>query len=144
MRRAISLLMMVVMVLAPCSVTHAASSTSHHAGTTPASSGVDQAAQFSIAPAGSHKQHTECGSVQHSPERSACSSNCDLLQRVTLQSTGDRAWADVKESLIVITGVLTDAVFTLGSEPESPPRFTPVALNQGSKFVLRKTARLRL
>ena len=145
MRRAISLLMMVVMVLAPCAAVHAASSASHHAGIMLAFSHVGHESQRSAEPSRSHEQHAECASGGHSPDHNACSSSCDLLQRVTLQKASERASADFKKSWIAIGAVaLNDASLALELKPAVTCRLRPIGLNQDSRTVLRETARLRL
>ena len=140
MRRVISWLMMVVMVLAPCAVAHAASSASHHAPVNLTTSHVEQVAFGDAALSGSHEQKTECLSDDRNPDHSTCSSNCDLLQRVTLQDTSDRVWADFK----TIASLQIDSVLALEPQPALWPRPRPPERIQGSKTILRKTARLRL
>lgn len=130
MNRALSILLMVVMVLAPCAVTHAAS--------------MKSAPHMMSASDESHGQHADCHSGQQEAGHSVCSGDCDTLQRTTAAGTPERTVSEFNTfyPLLVFVLNLTLVAQVTESAPDigsgnSGPLFD-------SKTVLRQTARFRL
>ena len=147
MRSAISLLMMVVMVLAPCAVAHAASVASHDAAPhqLEASLGSAEAHGHRHArPTEPHHKHTFCASDDPGSSHEACSANCDTLQRAANTSTSERSTSDIKPELAVFIGALSYVVISLNDDLGLNKLLRPVESPSDSKTVLRTTARLRL
>ncbi len=143
MKRAISLLLMVVMVLAPCAVAHAASLSGHHGSSTVATD-TAPSGHMHAAPAESHEQHSGCVASDHHTGEDDCSGNCEILQRATSTGVAERS----AEQLIVSFAALVIASKTIldtqDNRSDTPLSGRLVGLNSDSKTVLRKTARLRL
>ena len=143
MKRAISLLLTVVMVLAPCAVAHAASLSGHHGSRTvvleSSSSG-----HMHAAPARSHEQHGGCAESHHRTGEDECSGNCEVLQRVSGTGVSERSVEHLIVSfaaLVIVSNIILDSQSSRSGAAVSSK---PVGLNSDSKTVLRKTARLRL
>lgn len=143
MKRAISLLLMVVMVLAPCAVAHAASLSGHH-GSPAAASEAAPSEDMHAAPSGSHDQHGVCAASGHQPGDDTCSGNCEVLQRATDASAGERVATDLKSSYAALAFVLSFVHVISTSDTDNGTDFGAAESNFDSKTVLRKTARLRL
>lgn len=121
---------MVVMVLAPCAVVHAASmkSTPH----------------AMAASSMSHGQHVDCHSSQQDAKHTDCSSDCDTLQRVAEAGAQERSAPDFNASYFVIVLALTLVATTLDNTPSAKSDYDYEESTSYSKTVLRQTARLRL
>jgi len=142
MNRAISLLLMVVMVLAPCAVAHAASLSSHHGSWTVASAAMPSS-QTHAASTESHDPHEICAASHH-PGEDDCSGNCERLQRVTETAAAERSAAYMLvsfASLVVAANSIRD---TRNNLADTFVRRGSVELSSDRTTVLRKTARLRL
>lgn len=141
MRSLISLLMMVVMVLAPCAVAHAATSTFHRTASPTAVADIGHGHAKSNQ---SHGQKSGCHSENQTDDRRMCPGDCDTVQRVSQSDVTHRTLAAVATSSAVLIIVLTDAPLS----PVGAGNFVPFGrladLRLDSKSVLRMTARLRL
>ena len=130
MRRALSILLMVVMVLAPCAVVHAASmkSTPHTVTTL----------------GDSHDQHVDCHSGQQDTSHSVCSTDCNTLQRAVERGMPERTVSEFKASYPALVFALNFVLITLVAENAPDIGDGNLDSISGSKAVLRQTARLRL
>ncbi len=144
MRRAISLLMTVVMVLAPCTVVHAGNPASHHGGKALAASDHEQDGIRHAVPRGAHEQASRCDSGDHNPNQDSCSKDCNTLQRVTSQSTVERTSLELETSFAAIVDSLNDPLVVHAGNAIRTIKLRPVDLRQDSKSVLHTSARLRL
>ena len=144
MKRAISLLLMIVMVLAPCAVAHAVSLAPHHAASLHTKAGAPSSGDLHVAPYESHGQHAAC--VSGVPERgdNACSGDCETLQRVAKVSVAERTPIDMEVSFAAFVFALSVAVVAVAHDAVPDGQLRPVVSILDSKTVLRKTARLRL
>jgi len=143
MKRAISLLLMVVMVLAPCAVAHAASLSGHHGSSTIALE-ISSSGHMHAAPAGPQEQHGGCAASHHHTGEDECSGNCETLQRATSTGAAERS----ADQLIVSSAALVIASKTIldtqNNHSDTAVASRPAELKSDSKTVLRRTARLRL
>lgn len=143
MKRAISLLLMVVMVLAPCAVAHAANLSGHHGSPTVASE-FEPSEHMRAVPSGSHEEHGACAASGHGSDQATCSGNCEILQRVTETNAAERSAAELQVSFTALAIVTKPVLATQGHRSDSAVSSRPVQTKSDSKTVLRKTARLRL
>lgn len=141
MKRLLSTLLMVVMVLAPCAVAHAVSMKVNHSG--PQMSG-SMSGQMGAKPDQSHGQHIVCMAGQHDAGYTACSSNCDTFQRTSATNTLERSAPDVKIEYAAL--VLALNYLSVALDVEAPSVVADLVFEgvSDSKSVLRMTARLRL
>lgn len=128
MKRALSILLMVVMVLAPCAVVHAASMKSVPHVMSPSDE--------------SHSQHVDCHSGQQHTSHSVCSGDCDTLQRVAEAGTPERSGTDFKAPYVALALNFVFCAQDDTSQADISNRY--VESFSDSKTVLRRTARLRL
>ena len=140
MRRALSFLMMMVMVIAPCALAHAATVSSHHTAVSQASD-TGAAGHKHAMPSDGHANHAGCADETGHAE---CSGDCDTLQRVSNFSTTERVSADAAVVYDAITAVLGCMHVATAGRDAPAMAFDDFQPNSDSKSVLRKTARLRL
>ncbi len=136
MKRALSILLMVVMVLAPCAVVHAASMKSMPHVLSPSDDSHSQAE--------SHSQHVNCHSGQQDTSHSVCSGVCDTLQRVAEAGTPERSGTDFKAPYVALVLALNIVFCAQDDESFADINNRYVESFSDSKTVLRRTARLRL
>ena len=131
MKRALSILLMVVMVLAPCAVVHAASSGS--------SSHMAMSSDLSDTPS------VDCHAGKQDAGHTVCSGNCDTLQRLSDAGVTERSSTDLKTSYASLVLALSFALVILDDRDTSTDaNLTPLDSISDSKTVLRRTSRLRL
>ena len=93
---------------------------------------------------GQHDQPGTCSASGHQSGDDTCSGNCEVLQRATDASAGERVATDLKSSFAAFAFVLSFIHVISTSDTDSDTDFGAVESNFDSKTVLRKTARLRL
>ena len=144
MTRAISLLLTIAMVLAPCAVAHAASMTSHHMVHSSSETEATPSKHRHATPEGSHRRHAECLAGQHDTGHAMCAGECDILQRVSNTNAAEHSTTQLQASFAVLALAITYAHVALvdGAAPEL--RTGDIESISDSRSVLRKTARLRL
>lgn len=143
MRRAVALLMMVAMVLAPCAVAHAATIAAHQ-GVLTASNEGSSSEHMHAASEGSQGEQTACPSASHDAGHDTCSGNCESLQRVINTSVSERSTPDFDASFATLVFGLS-LVAAVSADSSSPILIvSPIESNADSQTVLRMTARLRL
>ncbi len=130
MRRALSVLMMVVMVLAPCAVVHAASMKS---------------APHMIGASGhSHSQHVDCHPTKQNAGHSVCSGDCETLQRVAESGTQEHSATDFKIPHDPSVLALNFALVALKDRASEDVDERYIDSTSDWKTILRRTGRLRL
>ena len=143
MRRAISLLMMVVMVLAPCAIAHAASTSNHHSEMKQTAGHMLHGMQHKASKDLVHS-HPQCPTGSKKENQSHCSNDCDTLRRVLSQSTLEAH--EFKIEVVYPANIVPRRNNNVGNAVRSY-RFaslSPIDARRDSKSVLRTTARLRL
>lgn len=143
MKHAICLLLMVVMVLAPCAVAHAASLSSHHGSPTIALE-ISSSEHKHVAPAGSQDQDGGCAASHYHTGEDECSGNCDILQRATSSGVAERSAEQLILSFVTLVIASNTILDTQDNRSDTAVSSRPAELKSDSKTVLRKTARLRL
>jgi len=130
MRRVLSILLTVIIVLAPCVVVHAASASSD----THVMDASDQ----------SRSQHADCYAGQQGNGHSACPGDCDTTQRTAAASAPERSVSDSKSVYPAIVFAVSLVLASLIDESAPGIGTDRLVLFFDSKSVLRQTARLRL
>jgi hypothetical protein len=131
MKRALSILLMVVMVLAPCAVVHAAS--------------LGSPSHMTMSSDTSGSQNADCHAGKHDIGHEVCSGNCDTLPPVAKAGAAERSTIDLKASYTSLVLVLSFVFVILDdSEASANASLTCLESNSDSKTVLRQISRLRL
>ncbi len=143
MKHAISLLLMVVMVLAPCAVAHAASLPGHHQSTS-VTTETAQSGHMHVAPAQSHDQHGGCVAGRHHTDKDDCSGNCEIFRRATTSGMAEHSATSLIVSFAVLV-IASEAILDAQNRrSDTGLSGRPVGLNANAQTVLRKSARFRL
>ena len=143
MRRLISLLMMMVMVLAPCAVVHAANASNHHGPMKQTAGHLLHAVQH-VGPNRLLHHQSPCPTGSKHQDFSHCSNDCTTLQRLMSQSTHEAHDLKTEPVDLAVVVPLLDNRIVLSAQSRRSARFRLIEPRRDPLSVLHTTARLRL